>query len=454
MMGSLCSVFSSNRVQAVLAGAVTAAALSLGASSPALAIMPVNLGSDMQCPHDIDNAPFGWAGGGRMDAGDIDWNGDGTYNNKDGAPANPNQVCLRVGATDGYYKMPDGTNHYMFGFTDLTGIPENKLVDHKFEAKLPAPTVDVTEGQELFLTITNLALLVRPDLPDPHTIHFHGFPHAMSAFDGVPHSSVTAPAGASFTYYYKLNDPGTYAYHCHVEPTEHIAMGMVGTLVVHPRINVPGDPGFNPASPLHAYDDQLAGSPNTAYNKEYVIHVHDVDPTMPHNLETVQEMNTRWAQFSPTYFTINGRAYPDTLLGNNNTTMRNGASVYKADYIAQNVSSLITIPQGQRVLLRLNNLTYQDHSLTIPGIPMRVVGEDAQILRSRYGKDLSFTRTAYSLAGGQQAEVILDTTGLAKGTYFLYARELYAQASLTREERDLGTGEFNRNGMITEIRIQ
>jgi hypothetical protein len=48
-----------------------------------------------------------------------------------------------------------------------------------------------------------------------------------------------------------------------------------------------------------------------------------------------------------------------------------------------------------------------------------------------------------SLGGGQSADLILDTAGVAPGTYFVYARELNHLNNL--EERF--------GGMMTEIRI-
>ncbi len=43
--------------------------------------------------------------------------------------------------------------------------------------------------------------------------------------------------GASLTYFYNLVDPGTFMYHCHVEATEHMQMGMLGNLYVRPAQN-------------------------------------------------------------------------------------------------------------------------------------------------------------------------------------------------------------------------
>ena len=86
------------------------------------------------------------------------------------------------------------------------------------------------EDDEVFLTLTNVGMAMRPDLFDPHTIHWHGFPQAASIFDGVPDASISVNMGASLTYYYNAKDAGTYMYHCHVEATEHMQMGMLGNL--------------------------------------------------------------------------------------------------------------------------------------------------------------------------------------------------------------------------------
>jgi Multicopper oxidase len=78
---------------------------------------------------------------------------------------------------------------------------------------------------------------MRPDLFEQHTVHFHGYPNASSFYDGVPDASVAINIGGSFTYYYLAPDAGTYFWHCHITPPEHLQMGMVGQLYVRPRQN-------------------------------------------------------------------------------------------------------------------------------------------------------------------------------------------------------------------------
>jgi len=72
-----------------------------------------------------------------------------------------------------------------------------------------------------------------------------------------------------------------------------------------------------------------------------------------------------------------------------------------------------------------------------------VVGKDARILRSSTGTNLSYLTSSVTLGGGESADIILDTTGVAPGTYFLYTTDLN---NLSNNEEDFG-------GMMTEIVI-
>lgn len=160
------------------------------------------------------------------------------------------RIDKRFGATDGWIRMPDGTRHYIFGFVDLTGVPEERLALYRGRATLPGPLLEVGEGDEVYLTLTNLGFPGRPELDDTHTIHWHGFPNQIPLWDGVPEASISVPVGRSFTYYFKPANPGTYMYHCHFEPVEHIQMGMLGPLIVRPALekNPPLPAGFLPTT--------------------------------------------------------------------------------------------------------------------------------------------------------------------------------------------------------------
>src|SRR5215470_14038003 len=102
---------------------------------------------------------------------------------------------------------------------------------------IPAPLMALDEDDEFFLTLTNVGMIMRPDLFEQHTVHFHGYPNASGFYDGVPDASVAINIGGSFTYYYLAPDAGTYFWHCHITPPEHLQMGMVGQIYVRPRQN-------------------------------------------------------------------------------------------------------------------------------------------------------------------------------------------------------------------------
>src|SRR6267143_5319102 len=115
--------------------------------------------------------------------------------------------------------------------------PRQMLDIGVMNGNIPAPLMAIDEDDEFFLTLSNVGMIMRPDLFEQHTVHFHGYPNASAFYDGVPDASVAINIAASFTYYYLAPDAGTYFWHCHITPPEHLQMGMVGQLYVRPRQN-------------------------------------------------------------------------------------------------------------------------------------------------------------------------------------------------------------------------
>jgi hypothetical protein len=231
----------------------------------------------------------------------------------DGNAFNDN-VYVHVAAGDGFINMADGRLMYMFGFSDVTDVNTDEVMDAGVLAgELPGPTIVVKEGQKLFLTLTNVGMMVRPDLFDPHTIHFHGFPQAAPVFDGVPTASFSINMGASLTYFYDLVEPGTYIWHCHVEATEHMQMGMLANIYVLPIQNTKPD-GTNLNGFTHnkgnkyVYND---GDGSTHYDVEYPIQIHEFDPDFHDASLLVQPLP--FANMTDRYPMLNGRGYPDTV---------------------------------------------------------------------------------------------------------------------------------------------
>ena len=384
----------------------------------------------------------------------LDSDGDGNRNN--------DVVYYHLTAGDGLALMADGTELYTFGFSDVTALvtnlanaartqPTAEAKEAKLREIIPAvmkqgllaaniagPTLVVKEGQTFHLDLSNVGMMLRPDLFDPHTVHFHGFPQAASIYDGEPMASVSINMGATMRYFYNLVEPGTYFYHCHVEATEHMQMGMIGNLFVLPKQNNLPD-GRNLRGFEHrrgyryAYDD---GDGSTRYDVEAPLQVTGFDKRFHEEHIAVQPLP--FSDLRDDYPLLNGRGYPDTVKPAN-------ALVNSQGIAAQGVSSLVTARRGQTILLRLSNVSESDfHTLTVLGIPMKVVAKDARLLRrSDNVNNLSYDTTSVTLGGGETADVLLDTRNVAAGTYLFYSTRLN---HLSNFQEDFG-------GLMTEIVI-
>ena len=349
-----------------------------------------------------------------------------------GAPGyDPAVKCAHLSAGDGFARMADGKVLYSFGFRDVTGKNTRRVMtEGMLGAQWPGPTLAVDEGDKFYLSLSNVGMLMRPDLFDPHTVHWHGFPQAASIFDGVPDVSISINMGGTLTYFYNVVEPGTYIYHCHVEATEHMEMGMLGTIYVRPAQNK-----------LTAGTNLLGFTHQQSYKYvygEYPLQLAGVDSLFHEEHIAIQPLP--FYLLRDDYPLINGRGYPDTvnpapLPGSEENMMKT----------AQAVSSLITATAGQKILLRLSNVSVSRYyTLASPSIPMKVVGSNARILRGPDGKDLSYTTSSVTIGGGEMLDAILDTTGVPPGTYMLYTANLHM----------LSNKDDENGGMMTEIRIQ
>jgi len=337
---------------------------------------------------------------------------------------------------------------------------------------MPAPMMAIDEDDEFFLTLTNVGQIMRPDLFEQHTVHFHGYPNASSFYDGVPDASVAINIGGSFTYYYLAPDAGTYFWHCHVTPPEHLQMGMVGQLYVRPRQNrVPVGsilyaglqaqqsdlrtacgtdilcstplPPSNSVSRAntgnYAYND---GDGSTYYDVEYPIQIHGFDPSfhfvgMTFNPEQFVDMKDK-------FFLLNGRSYPDTVTpGPLKTQSADGASRF-----SQPLPTIINIPVRGKALLRISDLDVSEfQTLASLGIPMHVIGINARLLRDLAGNNLYYDSNSITLGGGESIDVILDATDDTKyaagNKYYLYTTNL---DHLSNDAENFG-------GLMTEVHI-
>jgi len=434
--------------------------------------------------------------------------------------------CQQISGGDGFATMGDGTQTYMFSFGPLSGLSKiaagqpgtdfpnefnvvapftlvpgdpatsglnyngavglapdtdrGGILDGHVDPRpimdvgvmngnIPAPLMAIDEDDEYFLTLTNVGQVMRPDLFEQHTVHFHGYPNASAFYDGVPDASVAINIGGSFTYYYLAPDAGTYFWHCHISPPEHLQMGMVGQIYVRPRQNrVPAGTTLLAAlntqqgnlrtacnsttdilctNPLPAVDTGATGGGKyayndgdgtTAYDVEYPLQIHGFDPNfhfvgMTFNPESFADMKDK-------FFLLNGRSYPDTITPGPLTTQTADGS----NHFSQPLPSIITLTAGQKALLRISDLDVTEYqTLASLGIPMKVIGYNAKLLRDQAGNNMYYTTNSITLAGGESLDVILDSTGIPAGTYYLYTPNL---DHLSNDAENFG-------GLMTEVRV-
>ncbi|MBI5889607.1 MAG: multicopper oxidase domain-containing protein [Nitrosomonadales bacterium] len=355
------------------------------------------------------------------------------------APGDPNVVCKHLTAGDGFAAMADGRVLYTFGFSDVTGVlPDQAIGAGILAANYPAPIIELQEGNKFYLTLTNVGMAMRPDLFDPHSVHFHGFPNQAPVFDGMPDGSFGVNMGSSLTYFYNVTEPGTYIYHCHVEAAEHMQMGMLGQIYVRPAQDGSLRTYNGRDYTRFAYND---GDGSTGYNKSYALQLSSFDHVFHEEHLGIQPLP--FANMKDTYAMINGRGYPDTA---NPASLP--APAENGGIESQKTSALIQLnraTEGEKLLLRFSNVSITSYfTVGALGLPMRVVGAGAHIARGPGGKDIYYDTASVTLGGGETADVIIDTAGVPAGTYFLYTTNLNY---LSNNDQDFG-------GMMTEIVIQ
>ncbi|MES2226800.1 MAG: copper oxidase [Pseudomonadota bacterium] len=183
-----------------------------------------------------------------------------------------------------------------------------------YNGQSPGPTIEAVEGDRIRIFVTN-------KLPEVTSVHWHGVP-VPSGMDGV--TGLTQPpiaVGKTFMYEFVLQRSGTFMYHPHADEMTQMAMGMMGLFIVHPKdpnqFKVDRDFGFI----LNAYDIE----PGSATPK----------------VNTMLDFNL---------WTWNSRAFPGI-----------------DPFVART---------GERVRIRVGNLTMTNHPIHMHGPHFEVTGTD------------------------------------------------------------------------------
>ena len=177
----------------------------------------------------------------------------------------------------------------------------------------PGPTIEAVEGDRVRILVTN-------HLPEDTSVHWHGvlLPNGMDGVQGLNQPHIKP--GETFAYEFTLRQSGTQMYHPHADETLQMALGMEGFFIIHPR-REPKRVDRDFAIFLHEWDVPFgSAAPNPA---------------------TMTDFNM---------FTFNSRAFPGT--------------------------APLVVKKGQRVRVRLANLSMDSHPIHIHGVHFVESGTD------------------------------------------------------------------------------
>jgi manganese oxidase len=153
-----------------------------------------------------------------------------------------------------------------------------QVMAYTFNRQVPGPRIRVTEGDRVRINVRN-------NLPESTTVHWHGLilPNEMDGPAEITQEPI--PPGGSFTYEFTTQQRGTYFYHTHDHADRQQALGLYGALIIDPK------------APTDA----------PAYDLEYTIQLQE---WLEREGYTYPAMLMEGAL--PNFFTINGKAYPET----------------------------------------------------------------------------------------------------------------------------------------------
>ena len=183
-----------------------------------------------------------------------------------------------------------------------------------YNGQSPGPTIEGVEGDKVRIFVTN-------KLPEATAVHWHGqdLPNGMDGVVGLTQPGI--PPGKTFVYEFILRRSGTFMYHPHSDEMVQMAMGMMGFFVVHPR-----DPG------------------ERRVDRDFVwlLNAFDIEPgSYVPKVHTMLDFNL-WG--------FNSRVWPGV--------------------------DPIVVRLGDKVRLRIGNLTMTNHPIHVHGAEFTVAGTD------------------------------------------------------------------------------
>jgi FtsP/CotA-like multicopper oxidase with cupredoxin domain len=322
-------------------------------------------------------------------------------------------------AAPGYISQPDGASIYSWGYGCNVGSTPT-FAPTKIsgtctggQMQLPGPTLIVTEGQVVTVTLHNNL----PVAAGNTSILFPGFDVTPSS--GTPGLLTQEAAnGGSVTYTFTATTPGTHSYYSGTQGDLQVEMGLFGALIVLPSNATilagcevtptrqaqtsRGEPDFRLAHA--AYDHTSA-----CYDREYLIQLSELDPRI-HRQASEQAgipcaaptgcMNIDTEPYHAVYFLANGRSMPDTADPN-----------YAPQFPLQPYNGNPHMHPGELTLVRVVGQGRMQHPFHEHAAHLRVLARDGNMLLNTNNKlagPLLFTTTT---TPGQTIDALFQWTG-------------------------------------------
>ena len=183
-----------------------------------------------------------------------------------------------------------------------------------YNGSTPGPTIEAVEGDRVRIFVTN-------KLGEATTIHWHGLllPSGMDGVGGLTQPKIQP--GETFVYEFELRQHGTHMYHPHADEMVRMALGMMGLFIIHPK-----------AGETLAIDRDYA----------FILHNFALHPGTSRPDPAVLQDFDLW--------TFNSKVFPaiETLVARS----------------------------GERVRIRIGNLSMWNHPIHLHGVQFEVTGGD------------------------------------------------------------------------------
>jgi len=327
-------------------------------------------------------------------------------------------------ASPAYITQPDGQSVYSWGY-GCNGTPSGyapSAITGTFcnAMQLPGPTLIVTEGQVVTVTLTNNL----PPAAGNTSILFPGFTLSSPCPAGQQ-GLLTCEAlpGGTVTYTFTAGSPGTRAYYSGTQGDLQVEMGLYGAIIVLPSSPVSNDSstactdslapmGQNAAARSNwgEGDFRLSTSaydhPATCYDREYLFQFSEMDPSI-HIAAAAQvaagakSLNVPTEPYHPAYFMINGRSMPDDMDRN-----------YAPMYPNQPYNGNPHMHPGEITLLRIIGQGRWQHPFHEHANHVRILARDGNLLltpdNAQLAGPLMFTTTT---TPGQAMDGLFYYTG-------------------------------------------